>query len=47
MVPWRFFRFYYFQQEAWRDGLRGLVIVLIYTVYQTAAEWAAGVTRRG
>ena len=40
-LPWRFFRYYYFHQKAWRDGFRGLVVTLIYTVYQTATEWGA------
>jgi GT2 family glycosyltransferase len=41
LVPWRLFRFYYFQQEAWRDGIRGFVVVIVYTAYHTAAEWGA------
>jgi len=41
LTPWRLFFFYYFQQEAWRDGFKGLVVVVIYIVYHSAAEWGA------
>lgn len=41
LTPWRLFFFYYFQQAAWRDGLKGLVVVVIYTLYHSTAEWGA------
>lgn len=41
VLPWRFFRFYYFHQESWRDGSYGLLVALVYMVYQTLAEWGA------
>lgn len=46
LAPWRFFHFYYVRQQAWRDGVRGLVVAAVYALYQSTSEWAAGLRNR-
>lgn len=40
-MPWHMFRYYYFQNDAWRDGWRGLLVCLIYSIYHGSAAWAS------
>lgn len=35
------FRYYYYRQQAFRDGWRGLVVSLVYAVYHGAILWQA------
>ncbi len=44
-LPWWYFRFFYLQQEAWRDGGMGLLVSMIFTLYHSLADWGAGLRR--
>ncbi len=37
--PWSLFRYYYFTNQARRDGVRGLAVSLIYSAHHGAALW--------
>jgi hypothetical protein len=40
-TPARMFRYYYLGNGAWRDGVRGLAVCLIYAAYHGAVLWTA------
>jgi len=40
-TPYHMFRHYYFHNQAWRDGARGLLVCLVYAFYHGAVAWAA------
>jgi len=40
-VSCHMFRYYYFRSGAWKDGWRGILVSLIYSVYHGAAAWQA------
>lgn len=45
-APWGLFRYYYFTNQAWRDGARGLAVSLLYAAQHGAALWRRRLTRR-